>query len=102
MQRQAITNGNGQWFDVTKARHFKEEKQWNGQNHISKATGSQWYHEAIYYTSSGRWVLNKWSDYQGSIETYELISEGEVVEWFLRQSMELPDMLEGKDVAYEI
>jgi hypothetical protein len=102
MQRQAITNGNGMWFDVSKATCFKEEKQWNGQNYISKATGSQWYHEAIYYTKSGKWVLNKWSDYQGSIETYEVVEEHEVVEWFLKQSMDLPTMLEGQDIYYEI
>ena len=45
MRRQATTDGSGSWFDLDKAESFEEETQWNGNNHISKATGSQWEHE---------------------------------------------------------
>lgn len=102
MSRKAITNGNGQWFDTDKATVYKEETSWNGHNHISKATGSQFDHEWLFLTSSGKWVLNKWSNYQGSGESYEIISEDEATVWFLEQSMELPEQLKGKDAAYEI
>lgn len=102
MQRQAITNGNGQWFNIEKAILYKEETRWNGSNNISKATGSQWHHEYLYYSASGAWILNKWSNYQDSVETYDVISKKEAIEWFLNQSMDLPELLTGEDAPYEI
>jgi hypothetical protein len=48
------------------------------------ATGSQWHHEYLYYTKSGRWVLNCFSNYQGTLETYEQIDEADAVAWLIR------------------
>lgn len=38
---------------------------WNGSNHISQATGSQWEHESLLRTAGGWWVLHRWSQWQG-------------------------------------
>ena len=102
MKRVALTeNGNktGQYFDTEKAELYKEDTFWDGHNHISKATGSQWNHEALYHTASGKWVKNTYSQFQGSTETYEIITLADAAEWFVNNEYkdeELPESL--KDI----
>ena len=74
------------WFDIDAAEKFSEDTYFDGSNQISKATGSQWNHETLYRTKGGRWVLNCWSQWQGSRETWEFISEAEAREWLIAQS----------------
>ena len=83
MARIPLTGDSGKWFDKKAAVKFNEATRWNGNNHISRASGSQWVHEALYYTRGGRWVLNAWSQWQGSLETYTEISEETAVEWLI-------------------
>ena len=78
MERTALDNGG--WFDASKATLFEEYTYWNGNNHISCAARSQWGHEALYYTRSGNWVLNEWSQYQGSREVYRKINESAAIQ----------------------
>lgn len=87
MARVNVTNEHGEligWFDDEKAEKFKEDRDWNGSNWISVATGSQWHHEALYRTAGGRWVLNSWSQFQGVPEQYEFISDARAREWLLK------------------
>lgn len=72
------------WFDRAKAEEFKEATRWDGSNHISIATGSQWDHQALYRTAGGRWVLNCWSQWQGRPETYRFISDDNARDWLLK------------------
>lgn len=74
------------WFDADAAEKFEEDTWFDGSNRISKATGSQFEHEALYRTKGGRWVLDKWSQWQGSRETYEFISDDEAREWLIAQN----------------
>ena len=84
MNRIALTGDDtGKWFDESKAVKFKEATWWNGNNHISKPTGSQWDHEALYFTASGNWELNDWSQYQGSSESYETIHQDDAIRWLI-------------------
>jgi len=83
MKRTPLTNNSGAWFDESAACKFSEATRWNGNNHISVPTGSQWNHEALYYTRGGKWILNSWSQYQGSLETYEQIEESAAVDWLI-------------------
>ncbi len=71
------------WFDRAKAEEFTEATRWDGSNHISLATGSQWDHEVLYRTKGGRWVLNRWSQWQGRPESYRFVSDGRAREWLL-------------------
>ncbi len=71
------------WFDRKKAERFEEATRWDGNNHISIATGSQWDHQALYYTAGGRWVLHSWSQYQGRPERYWFVSDDVAREWLL-------------------
>jgi len=101
MARTALTDNSGQWFDDSKADLYEEDTYHDGRNWISKATGSQWKHESIYVTKSGQFILNHYSNYQGSRETYESISKEEAAVWFAKQSFsddDIPDVFK-KEVA---
>lgn len=72
------------WFNAHTAEFFKEATTWDGNNHISVHTGSQWHHQGLYRTKGGRWVLNCWSNWQGSQETYQFITEQDARTWLLK------------------
>ena len=98
MSRVALTDGSGSWFDTKSAVLFKEDTNWDGRNQISVPTGSQWNHEYLYYTKSGKWILNSFSNYQGTLETYEQIDEAAAIAWMVQnrcfdrdEIMQLPD-----------
>lgn len=94
-KRIPLTDGSGRWFSPDSAAKFSEATRWNGNNHISRATGSQWDHETLYYTKSGRWVLNHWSQWQGSLEKYTEITESEAVSWLVNNEYTEAGDLEG-------
>lgn len=82
MARIALTDGTGRWFSTETSEEFKEDTYHDGSNWISKATGSQWHHEKLYRTAGGRFILSKWSNYQGSTETFEEIDNEDAAIWF--------------------
>lgn len=95
----------GRWFDIDKADGFKEDTFWNGNNHISKATGSQWEHEYLFLTKGGVFVLHSFSDYQGSIESYEIISKEEAARWFVKNEYnqsDIPDIFRAAIAELEV
>jgi hypothetical protein len=71
------------WFDIDAATAYTEATRWDGNNHISVTTGSQWDHETLYLTKGGRWVRHRWSQWQGSTPTYEFITDDQAREWLL-------------------
>ena len=87
-KRIALTDGSGKWFSEETAECFKEETYHNGRNFISKATGNQFEHEAIYRTKGGRFILNHWSDWQGRKETYEGIDNETAAIWFSNNGLD--------------
>jgi hypothetical protein len=110
MKRISITGnelgyGKGAWFDADKAESYKENSYHDGNNWISKATHSQWEHEAIYVTKGGKFILNSWSNWQGSVETYELVSKEYAGSWFAAQDFqddEIPEIFREEVAALEI
>lgn len=75
---------NGKWFNPDSATCYSETTRWDGNNHISCATGSQWNHEELYRTKGGTWVLHSWSQWQGSTPSYEIVSETDAHKWLNR------------------
>ena len=101
MARQTIDNGS--WFDLDKATKFPESTRWNGRNHISVNTGSQWAHQDLYRTAKGSWVLNSYSAYQGSSESWELVEDNQsVVDWLIRNERDVPDDLKHLECTNEV
>ena len=89
MKRQPIDGGG--WFDIESATKYTEDTHWDGNNHISNATGSQWEHEALYCTRKGVYVLNHWSQWQGSSESWTRIDATEAATWLVQNGEEPPD-----------
>lgn len=88
MTRIALTDGSGIWFDADKAELIKEDTFHDGRNWISKATGDQFTHESLFRTKGGKWILNHWSQWQGSRETYVEIDNQEAAAWLAKQELE--------------
>ena len=74
MNRIPLTDGTGRWFDASKAEEWDEDTRWDGNNHISIATGSQWHHERLYRTAGGVWIMHSSSNNQGSKDEFDEIS----------------------------
>jgi hypothetical protein len=89
MQRQSIDDGG--WIDLGAATRYGEADYFDGQNRISRATGSQWDHEALYCSRSGQYVLNRWSQWQGSSESWIKLSASDAAGWLVENEHELPD-----------
>ena len=80
--------------------HWDEETDWNGNNHISRATGSQWHHQTLYRSRKGRYWVENTSQWQGSMDSAEWVSPQEAARWLLLMGHELPEDL--KEVAAEV
>lgn len=70
-----------------------ERCDWDGSNHISRATGSQWTHEDLYESRKGRFYVVHSSQWQGSRDHAEWISEQAAVRWLLTMEHEIPERL---------
>lgn len=88
MTRQIIDGGG--WLDLDTAKRFKEDKYWDGNNHCSVNTRSQWSQQTMYRTKSGTYVVYETSQWQGSRDTWTRLSAEEAVAWLLRNDYE-PD-----------
>jgi hypothetical protein len=93
---------NGGWFETDKAVKYDETKHWNGSNHISNATGSQWDHEALYRTATGAWIIDGWSQYQGRNDWCRRVPAVEAHAWLVRCGHEIPECLAEIDAAAEL
>ncbi len=80
MTRVYIGNS-GKWFDVDAAKKFAEDTYFDGHNMCSVNTKDQWTHETLYLTKGGKWVLAGTSQWQGSQDRYEFISQDEAYHW---------------------
>jgi hypothetical protein len=97
-----VSIGDGRWFDADKATAFKEETDWDGSNHISRATGSQWEHERLYRTAAYVWILNHWSNWQGSEDRWEVVDKEEAAAWLVKNDIDPTPNVEQEYAALEI
>lgn len=99
-----INLGGGRWFNPKASECFAEDTRWNGNNHISVATGSQWDHEELYRTRGGVWILHSWSQWQGSRPSYEVISDERARVWLIDQGAgsRVDDLFPGALAASEV
>jgi len=106
MKRIHVTNENGYltgWFDSEKAVSYSENTTWDGSNYISKATGCQTEHECLYVTKGKKFILNSWSQWQGTIETYIEIGKDEAAKWLVKNDyQDIPSILEAEVAQLEM
>jgi hypothetical protein len=74
--------------DATK--YWSEDTRWDGNNHISVATGSQWTHQTLYRSRKGRYYVEHESNETGSGSHAEWVSNQEATRWLLANNHELP------------
>lgn len=78
---------------------WQERTQFDGSNHISLATGSQWNHQTLYRSRRGRYYVEHTSQWQeGSTSSAEWVSNEEACRWLLvneynPKDKEFPDEL---------
>jgi hypothetical protein len=75
---------------------WEEDTRWDGQNHISVATGSQWTHQRLHRSRKGRYYLENWSQWQGSTPNAEWIDDSEAAAWLMANDREIPDDLKAE------
>lgn len=94
-------NDDGRILDTDKAaRSWGETTYWDGSNHISRATGSQWEHETLYLSRKGNYWVEHVSQWQGSTPKGAIVSKQEAAEWLLKNNYNLPKDL--KDYEEQI
>lgn len=72
-------------FDYEKATEkFVEWQEFDGNNHISVNTGSQWDHQQLILTAGGRWVLYHWAMVDGVLPHAEFVTDTEAARWLIR------------------
>jgi len=101
MSRIALTDDSSRWFNDSSASYFQEKTYFNGNNFISKATNSQYHHEALYITAGGVFILRSFNVFSSSRPTYVIFSKEEAAAWFARQEFsddEIPSLF-AKDVS---
>lgn len=82
MARINLNDGTGRWFDDEKLLgQWEEGQRWDGRNHISLATGLQWDHEQLYRTAQGRWLVQWWSQWQGTREQWRELDTAAAIVW---------------------
>jgi hypothetical protein len=85
------TAEDGTVIDTAKAKaHWDEATRWDGNNHVSVATGSQWNHETLYRSSKGRYYIERTSQWQGSTDSADFIDREDAARWLLANEHDLP------------
>lgn len=100
MKRRVLTDG--RWFDLEKAEKFEGKTRWNGHNHVSLHTGSQWSGQNLYRTAGKRWILHEWSSYEGTTDTYEQIDDADAAQWLVRNGDEPHEACAEEFAALEV
>ena len=70
---------------------WDEATDWDGSNHISRATGSQWLHARLYRSRKGRFYVEHTSQWQGSRDGVTLLDDAAAVRWLLLNGHEVPE-----------
>jgi len=73
---------------------WKEATDWDGNNHISRATGSQWDHETLYRSRKGRYYIVIKSQWQGTLPSARWVTPVEAAAWLIHNDEEVPDDLQ--------
>lgn len=102
MARIVLTDGSGRWFDPKKCQRFEEDTYFDGNNHVSRATGTQWNHEELYRTAGGRWILESTSQWQGSVDHYEEIDNEQAAAWLAQNDHEPHEACAKEFAALEV
>ncbi|PZG17136.1 hypothetical protein [Nonomuraea aridisoli] len=71
------------WFDPDHAERYEEATRLIGIDCVGVLTGNPAEHQTLYRTPGGRWVLHRWSQWEGDADLYEFLSTGEARIWLI-------------------
>ncbi|MEV3981798.1 hypothetical protein [Nonomuraea sp. NPDC049758] len=71
------------WFDPDLAERYDEATRLVGIDYVSILTGDPAQHQTLYRTPEGRWVLHRWSQWEGDTDTYEFIDAAKARIWLV-------------------
>lgn len=71
------------WFDADAAEVFSERQVFDGHNWVGAIEGSQWAGQTLYHTAGGRWVICRWSRWEGHQPQYAYLAPDEAREWLV-------------------
>jgi hypothetical protein len=72
---------------------WDEDTRWDGSNHVSVATGSQWEHETLYRSAKGRYWVQRTSQRDGTLPSASWRTPEEAARWLLANDHDLPEDL---------
>ncbi|MER6505930.1 hypothetical protein ABT158_03915 [Nonomuraea sp. NPDC001636] len=75
-----VLNG---WFDPDLADRFDEATRLVGLDCVSVLTADPAQHQTLYRTPENRWVLHRWSQWEGEADAYEFVDPPEARIWLL-------------------
>ena len=75
------------WFDTEQAVCYKEPTEWDSNNHIGVRSKDQYRMSNLYKTPNGTYVLESWSNWQGEMTKWEIITESEAEQWLIQCNM---------------
>lgn len=87
MERIALKDGLGSWFDADRAKVFHETVFSSGDKLISAATKLATEHECLFLTSDNTWVKKCWSDINWTPSTYEIINDNAAWAWLSQNNL---------------
>lgn len=83
------------WYDAKKAQFWEEDSYFDGHNHISLNTGSQWDNQRLIKTVNQRFLLEEVSRSCGRGGYHRELDAEEAAEWLLKNGHTLsPDLEE--------
>jgi hypothetical protein len=92
---------NGTVVDTGKAtKEYAEERDWDGNNHIGRSSGSQWHDQTLYRSRKGRYYVVHESHVQGEKDWAEWLSPERAAAWIVLNEYELPEEL--KEAAEKV
>jgi hypothetical protein len=93
----------GTVLDTEKAEQTWEERTYfNGRNRVGVLSRDEFYHQALYRSSKGRYWVECWSQWQGSVPSARIISEPAAARWLIINEYELPpDLQKYADEVWE-
>jgi len=80
-----VVDGTDDVYDLEKGTRYEEDWYWDGSNHISRATESQWDFESLTQCVCGTWIKTSTSARQESGPArYEVLTPKQALAWLVR------------------
>jgi hypothetical protein len=82
--------------------NWEEQRDHDGKNWISRATGSQWEHERLFRSRRGRFYIEHTSQWQGRLPWAEWVSPERAAAWLDANEYEIPaELAEAAEAVTE-